>query len=366
MRILYDYQIMLEQKYGGISRCFCELASQYKKIYDDKVGIVAIGNKNYYLEELMGYKAIDLSQWWFGTEAKEKFVKINQMIVKKLCDKGYVDILHSTWYDSYLLDIENCRHVITIHDMIQEKILEYKADRRLIRLKKKLIEKADKVITVSVHTKNDILELYPEIPENKIAVVYNGGCIQKIPSKCNFELPDKYILYVGARQSYKNFNNFIKAIKIVMQRYDDLFLVCVGGNAFSGNERNMLKSIRNRILQVNADDKDLAYLYRHAVEFVFPSKYEGFGIPIVEAFSCYCPVVLSNASCFPEIAKDAALYFDPDDVEDMADKMERVIIDDTLRKRLIRKGYSRSKLFTWEKNAREMYQIYHSIDNIEL
>ncbi len=150
-----------------------------------------------------------------------------------------------------------------------------------------------------------------------------------------------------------------------MQRYEDLSLVCVGGGTFTGRERNMLGDIRYRTMQINADDKDLAYLYRHAVEFVFPSKYEGFGIPVVEAFSCYCPVVLSNASCFPEIAKGAALYFDPDDAEDMAEKMERVIIDKTLRRQLIKKGYSRSKLFTWERNARRMHQIYHSTANIK-
>ena len=365
MKILYDYQIMLEQKYGGISRCFCELMARYKKMYSDKVGIIAIGSQNYYLEKVMGYKALNFSQWWYEPGVKEKFVKINQIIISRLCKKGYVDILHSTWYDSYLLDINNCKQIITIHDMIQEKVPEYKADRKLIKIKRQLMEKADKIVTVSVHTKKDILEIYPEIPDNKIAVVYNGGCIQKIPKKCSLKLPEKYILYVGARGNYKNFDNFIKAVKIIMQRYEDLSLVCVGGGTFTGRERNMLGDIRYRTMQINADDKDLAYLYRHAVEFVFPSKYEGFGIPVVEAFSCYCPVVLSNASCFPEIAKGAALYFDPDDAEDMAEKMERVIIDKTLRRQLIKKGYSRSKLFTWERNARRMHQIYHSTANIK-
>ena len=363
MRILYDYQIMLEQKYGGVSRCFCELAVRHKKMYSDKVSIVAIGSKNYYLQELMGYKAVDFSQLPFGSEIKKKFVKVNQMVVKKLCDMGHVDILHSTWYDPYLLNISNCRQVITIHDMIQEKIPGYKADKNLIRLKRRLMEKADRIIAVSVHTKNDILELYPEIPADKIEVVYNGGCIQRIPSKCCYKLPDKYILYVGARGNYKNFRNFVKAVKILMKKYEDMFLICAGGGSFTDDEQRMLSSIRNRVLQINASDGELAYLYKHAIEFVFPSKYEGFGIPIVEAFSCCCPVVLSNASCFPEIAEDAALYFDPDDIGDMTEKMERFIADSALRRQFIKKGYSRSKLFTWERNAREVHQIYLNLLN---
>ena len=363
MRILYDYQIMLEQEYGGISRCFCELIAQHKKIYNDKVRVVAIGNRNYYFEELMGCKAIDFSRWWFGDEVKDRFVKANQMIVNKLCDTGHVDILHSTWYDPYLLSIRNCKQVITIHDMIQEKVPGYKADRKLIKLKRLLMERADQIIAVSAHTKKDIMELYPEIPGNKIDVAYNGGFIPHIPTKCSYKLPDRYILYVGSRGNYKNFRNFIKAVKVLMQKYEDLFLVCVGGGFFSVNEQSMLSNICNRTLQLSVDDQSLAYLFNHAIEFVFPSKYEGFGIPIVEAFSCHCPVVLSNTSCFPEVAKDAALYFDPDNIEDMAEKMERFIVDSALRRQFIKKGYLRGKLYKWEKNARRIHQIYLNVIN---
>lgn len=363
MRILYDYQIMLEQKYGGISRCFCELAARNKKMYNDKVSIVAIGSKNYYLEELLGYKAIDFGQWPFASEIKKEFIKVNQMIVKKLCSRGRVDILHSTWYDPYLLNINNCRQVITIHDMIPEKIPGYKADRNFIRVKKRLMQKADKIIAVSAHTKKDILELYPEIQEDKIEVVHNGGCIQRIPLKCRYKLPDKYILYVGARGNYKNFRNFVKAVKVLMQKYEDIFLVCAGGGSFTEDEKRMLGNVVHRSFQFNADDGGLAYLYRHAVEFVFPSKYEGFGIPIVEAFSCCCPVVLGSASCFLEIAEDAALYFDSDNINDMTEKMELFIVDSAVRKQFAKKGYYRSKLFTWERNAREIHQIYQNMIN---
>ena len=358
MRIVYDYQIMLEQRYGGVSRCFCELAVRLKKMYRDKVSIVAIGSKNYYLEELMGHKAIDFGQSQFGYAVKDKFIRINQLIVKKSCAIGRVDILHSTWYSPYLLEIDNCKQVITIHDMIQEKIPEYKEGKNLVKLKRRLMEKADKIIAVSAHTKQDILELYPEIPEKKIEVVYNGGCIKFIPSTCKYQLPDKYILYVGARGNYKNFRNLVKAMKLLMEKYEDIFLICAGGGAFTPAEKRMMGNIYKKSRQINADDKDLAYLYHHAIEFIFPSKYEGFGIPIIEAFSCYCPVVLSNASCFPEIAGDAALYFEPDDVNDMMEKMERFIIEKELRDNYIAKGRRRARLFTWERNARKMHQIY--------
>lgn len=114
-------------------------------------------------------------------------------------------------------------------------------------------------------------------------------------------------------------------------------------------------------MQMNVSDEELAYIYSKAEMFVFPSLYEGFGIPIVEAMSCNCPVVLSNASCFPEIAGDAAVYFDPNKSEDMAEKIDEVLQSEKLKKKLIYKGKQRAKLFTWNKNAKAIYDIYKEL-----
>ena len=357
MKVLYDYQIMLSQKYGGVSRGFCEVASRLQKEYLDDIFFIADGSQNYYLEELFGITAISEKNS-FGMD---DYKKSNQKRTIENCRSGKYDILHSTWYDPYLYNITGCKHVITIHDMIQEIYPLYFVHKNLVECKKRLIEVADLVIAVSEHTKNDILKIYPHVPEEKVCVVYQGGKIKPNYEPQNLKIPPKYLLYVGVRNNYKNFDRFYIAAEYLMKKYKDLYLICVGGGSFTPFELRMIGEMRDRIFQYNVTESQLAYLYSHAIEFVFPSKYEGFGIPLVEAFSCGCPVVLSNASCFPEIAEDAAVYFDPDNINNMIEKMERVMLDKQLRKKNIEMGIKRATQFSWKNSTKQMHQAYQKV-----
>ena len=150
---------------------------------------------------------------------------------------------------------------------------------------------------------------------------------------------------------------------MLLNNNQDLFLVCVGGGNFDEDEQNLLKSlsIQKKVLRFDVNDGKLGYLYKNALAFVFPSLYEGFGLPIVEAFACKCPVVLNNASCFPELAADSAEYFDPSSIESMRKAIEKVINNYKLRQKLIKRGLERVKDFSWEKTAKKTKKVYQSV-----
>ena len=360
MNILYDYQVMMLQKYGGVSRGFCEVASRLRTDYGDSVSFVSEGSQNYYLEELFGIKSIPEDRILEKDEIQDITIK-NQNEVLKRCESGKYDLLHSTWYDPYLYHVRGCKHVVTIHDMIQEIYPLYFANKDLIECKKRLIEIADLVIAVSKHTKKDILEVYPDIPQEKIKVVYQGGKMNANYKRCNLVVPEKYLLYVGDRKNYKNFLRFYLAVEHLMKKHQDIYLICVGGGNFSPFELRMIGELKNRVFQYNVTETQLAYLYSHAIEFVFPSEYEGFGIPIIEAFSCGCPVALSDASCFPEIAEDAAVYFDANDINDISEKIEQLMIDKELRKSKTEMGIKRADCFSWENSTEQMHDAYQKV-----
>ena len=229
-------------------------------------------------------------------------------------------------------------------------------------LKKNAIRRADLLITPSINTKKDVMRLY-RIPEDKICVVPLGCNILTVKQeevKC--QLPDCFVLYVGGRNDYKNFATFVKAMRIVGAKYPELRMVCVG-SAFTKEERAFLKaeSMEQYVIRVRADDNELNYIYQKARCFVYPSIYEGFGIPILEAFHNDCPCVLSDASCFPEVAGDAAIYFNPHSEKDMAKAVEQVITSEDLRNELIEKGRKQRALYSWETTAEGVAQVYREV-----
>ena len=141
-----------------------------------------------------------------------------------------------------------------------------------------------------------------------------------------------------------------------------LKIVCTG-NAFTSNEIKLFQkwNVTDRILHISADDREMASLYRHALCFVFPSHYEGFGIPILEAFANGCPVCLSNASCFPEVAGDAALFFNPNDAQSMLDTLRETVKSEALRKQLSAAGLERIKDFSLSNMVQRTCEVYRKL-----
>jgi glycosyltransferase involved in cell wall biosynthesis len=365
MRILYDYQIFNMQRYGGVSRYFASLARELMLLPGVDVSLGFAGARNKYLAGLPGYglrgRVPD------GRLSRVMLRVANRQVSKFLLRRGRYDVFHPTYYSPYFLKhLHGKPFVLTVYDMIHEKLHApvLAADADLIPWKKELVARASAIITISGKTRDDLLELY-HVPQDRVHVVHLANSLDPFRAlPPGPHIPPRFLLYVGQRTDYKNFTRLARALAPIMQQENDLHLICAGGPPFTDVERGWMRplGVENRTLRVAAeDDGELAGLYRAAVALVFPSLYEGFGLPIVEAFGCGCPVVLSRASCFPEIAGEAGLYFDPLDEDSIRSALATIVRDDTVREEYRSKGADRGRLFSWKKAAEETRAIYQSI-----
>ena len=362
MKILYDH-LCFWQKYGGVPRYYVELM---KRIPPDNYVTTVKFSNNEYLKELKGIKYHSfLDNIQFRGKARLES-EVGKLYSIPILLRGNFDIYHQTHYDTYAFKYlpKNKAKVTTIHDMNYYAIPSYyPANLYLKDQMEKSIKLADRIITVSNNSKFDLCN-YLKVPEQKIAVIYHGVDIDRIRSIEEVKSHDvpPYILFVGARNSYKNFERLIDAFVIVRQKYPGLKLYCAGKKP-TKLEMEFLRSkkVDSDVCFFQASDHQLILLYKHALAFVFPSLYEGFGLPILEAMASGCPVVISNTSCFPEIAQDAASYFSPTDVGSIADAIVYVLDDSTYRDDLVKKGRKRAENFTWDKSVERHMEVYRSL-----
>ncbi len=244
--------------------------------------------------------------------------------------------------------------------MIHEKFSQYfsKADPTSF-LKRKAIQRADHIICPSNSTKQDLFQLYPFI-ENKVSVVPLGSIL--FEGKENMVIAQRpYLLYFGTRNAHKNFPSLLKSISNSRKLANDFDLIAFGGGAFTAAEHSIISHLKfrpMRVRQVSGDDNALALYYKNASALVYPSLYEGFGLPPLEAMSQNCPVISSNTSSMPEVIGKAAEYFDPTSVEHITLAIENVVASQSRGLELIRLGKERMELFTWEKCATQTQKIY--------
>jgi len=225
---------------------------------------------------------------------------------------------------------------------------------------KKVIETNNEIIAISKFTKKDLLDFLPLAAE-KTTVIYESSDVSQIaPTKYNVPFK-KYILYVGQQSDYKNIKRLGDAHQILLAKYPDLGLVLVGKKNTSAltNEKYFNERMYQNILFTDfVEDNQLSWLYSHASAYIFPSLMEGFGLPGLEAMGYGTPVVSSNATCLPEVYGPAAHYFNPIDTSDIAEAIDQVLSDDTLRTRLSKAGFKQIKQYSWKKMAKETHAIY--------
>ena len=381
MRILFDYQAFEMQRFGGVSRSYAELISHLKK--DGCQCIVGIKESDNTCINQLGVNVKPLysthHRFFSGrkyiigqrtiinhiTEAlghKNYLRNVNQEYCIKLLKKQKFDIFEPTFFDSYFLPfLKGKPFVMTVHDMIPELFPQYFAKNDFQIVSKRLLCPLAAAIHVpSSKTKEDLVSIL-NIDPNKITVIHHGASIIPKPIiKPQRPIENPYILFVGERWGYKNFDLMLKEFSILAQKEPDLHLVCTG-RPFSDEEQRIIADyhLTEQVHHCYASDDNFYSLYHNAVAFVYPSAYEGFGLPILEAWSCGCPVFLNNASCFPEVGGDAAIYFNINKKGDLA---EHIILFYQLsseeRNDLIAKGKERLTLFSWEKSAKQLKQIY--------
>ena len=248
--------------------------------------------------------------------------------------------------------------------MIHELMPEYFSQNDPVMYHKRLcIEKASHIIAISETTKENLIDILG-IHENRISVIHHGYKKPTIElNQLKVDIKGNYILYVGDRAGYKNFTTFITAISPLLLERKDLSLICAGGGEFQITENELILrlNLRGKVIQISATEEQLASLYSNAITFIFPSIYEGFGLPILEAFQYNCPIVASDNACFREILGNAGHYFDPNSHAEILSKITNLIDHPLTREELINKGKDQLPKFSLEKCISKTIEVYHKI-----
>jgi len=371
MNLVYDFSIF-GQRYGGISRYFHEVIRRIANDQDLNVYLFQGLYANEYPLNLYRNKY----RFYFGfkrpviPKTNRVFNRINELLFRVYLDMNKLDrpVYHPTYYLKNLKDIKNSvKVVLTVYDLICELYpAEFRNARKEIENKKTSINRADHIICLSESTKRDLTKFY-KIPEGKISVIYLGSSLEtdniREDINSNITIPRPYILYIGHRRTaYKNFNLLLDAF-IKGAFYKDFDLLCFGSGKFTQQELKYFKlhNIINSIHYCEGDDSFLANTYRNATCLVYPSLYEGFGLPVLEAMSQGCPVIASNTSSISEIVGDAAILFDPSSADSLIESLRRLLYSSEIPEVLSDAGYIQAAKFDWDITAQKTLQIYKAL-----
>lgn len=368
MNIVFDHQTFDLQRYGGISRYFCELAGHLASMPSCQVNIVAPLHINEYLRTVQApVRTVGcfVGQIPRGRRLARVF---NSAAAPTLLRRCRPDVVHRTYYAAGYRAIRGAATVITVYDMIHERLGGHLATDPNAMGKRDAIRAADHAICISGSTQRDLIELF-DIDPSKTSVVHLGFSLMDSDlalevSSVGASRERPFVLYVGQRAGYKNFDALMAAYASSARLRDGFDLVCFGGGAFSKAELAAQSAAPLRagaVRQIGGSDAVLRALYQQAAVMVYPSLYEGFGIPPLEAMSFGCPVVCCPVSSLPEVVGTAAAFFTSGDTDSLVAAIERVVADAAYRAELVRLGTERLALFSWERCAEQTHQVYRGL-----
>lgn len=363
MKILYDYQIFQMQNFGGISRYFFELMNNSSTAGFDYDLSLLFSSNEYLFESNKGLSGILKVPQNLSSEFYRFTNAINLQCSKLKIKSENFDVFHPTFYEDYFIEKIKKPYVITVYDLINERFPQYfKANEEFINRKKRLMENATRIIAISENTKKDIVE-YFNIDPAKIDITYLAESLSPVKSLKVENLPGRYLLFVGKRGGYKNFENMYNGIKDFLIADQDLYLVCAGGGNFSSaeKERFVQDKVDHKIKYVTfTKNEELKYLYENAVCFIFPSLYEGFGIPVLESFASGCVICTSYSSSLMEIGGKAALYFDPNSSDEIKTTVRKAL---GLRREneYVDAGFKELEKYSWKKTTEQTLEVYKNV-----
>ncbi len=356
MKILFDYSIFNHQELGGISRYVLNLDTEINKT-SNVSKILAPIHYNLFLKNYKNYKGLYIKK--FPKFISKLFEFYNKIITKKYISNFKPEIIHKTYFSNFWPENFKGKKIITVYDLIHEIYHKDYNFSSSYRPKAKSLSGVDAIITISHNTKLDLIKYY-NIPSSKIFVTHLGINLQNQNSYIKI-INEPYILYVGDRKRYKNFSNFLLAYANSSKINNNFKIVLFGGGKLFKSELEIISKYNinpKQIIQLSGSDSDLASLYKYANLFIFPSKYEGFGLPLLESASKGCPIACSDLKVFREIMDDTVQYFDPNSIESIKESLEKILFVESLKKDLVSKASKKISSFSWKKCGKETLEIY--------
>lgn len=351
----------MRHRRSGITRYFAELVSGFRR--DPSLGVEPITPYRYVAsahlaETADGYREVPLP----GRIRGDVLHRLN---ARRVRGAPMADLVHHSLYEPRALEIWRApQRACTVYDftaeLMPEVLPQSEAD---LAAKRMFLEHCDVLLCISETTRADLARFHPDL-DKPVAVTPLGVAamfFDPAPSEIR-GLPDRYLLHVGNRHRHKNVDVLFAAFAAVAATDPALHLVLCGSGLPDEPARLGELGILDRTVVLRVSDAQLPWLYHRSQAFVFPSLYEGFGLPVLEAMAAGCPSIVSDTPALLEVAGDAALTFAPDDAERLAEHMATLIADAAQVDRMRERGRSRAREFTWERSARATARAYDLAD----
>ena len=359
IKIYLDTLVFGLQRIGGVSVVWYEYIKRMLK--DEDIELTLLDIESDYINVL--FKKLDTTK---ANHIKESGK--NLQLLRNKNPKLYSIHGNSIFQSTYLRTsgTKNVKNVIMIHDITHQ--LYFNGVKRILNTfqKRKAIKKADGIIYISENTKKNVEKYFPESKQKLSSIIYNSASeVYKpvkdavLPKKYCVLQGRKYFLYVGDRFQYKNTNILFD----LLEKRNDLTAVFVGGRTFSRTELEKQEKYNDRCFHFKrVSDEELNVLYNLAFCFIYPSLYEGFGIPVLEAMKCGCPVIAFNNSSIPEVLRNTGILLDNNDAIGILDSVE-ILNDNTKRQAIVQKEIEAAKFFSWDKSYAKLKDFYRLVQN---